>query len=50
MDCAKECITVGFGVCAMKACLDILRKREWPVSVQWMDVIRTVQCWKQLTR
>ena len=30
----------------MKVCQGILRKRVWPVPVQWMAVIRIVQLWK----
>ena len=32
--------------CVMKVCQGILRKRVWPVPVQWMAVIRIVQLWK----
>ena len=38
--------TVDYGACVMKVCQGILRKRVWPVPVQWMAVIRIVQLWK----
>ena len=36
----------GYGACVMKVFQGILRKRVWPVPVQWMAVIRIVQLWK----
>lgn len=42
----KRCTTVDYGACVMKVCQGILRKRVWPVPVQWMAVIRIVQLWK----
>ena len=46
MVCADGCTTVDYGACVMKVCQGILRKRVWPVPVQWMAVIRIVQLWK----
>mgnify|MGYP007094890999 CR=1 FL=1 len=46
MACVNGCTTVDYGACVMKVCQGILRKRVWPVPVQWMAVIRIVQLWK----